>query len=531
MHFHHYALKALSHRINSHWSGAELWECFSQNKQELVLETSKGFLRIGCQTPLTYVATWKEFTKAKKNVVDLFPELIGLSLQSSDVLDYERVMMLNFSQNTQLILKLHGMMANIMLRREGEIVRIFRQDRAEDWDYVPATGPYNTEAAQIEPESDSMRAIKQHLAAISPIYDAHFAHNIVADMKAGKSFKDAFAHWTGQAQNEDYWIVRGEKKVEMLLFNPLGNDAPQQQVKAIERALGAFLSAHYQYKGYWDLYRKVDREIRKPVEKYRKVYASYQENIDQLTESRNPEEIGHLLMANLHAIPSGLKVVELDDFYTNALTKVKLKPELSPQENAARYYDKHKNRKAKLSYLQDQLEDIEGKLFAAEEDMEALEKVPAPTELPFDPQKGFAAKTLREHKKILRSLLREQTSEEEKKLPFRSFRHHNYDIFVGRSGPNNDLLTFKFASKEDIWLHAKDVPGSHVIIRNKPGHPPPLEVLEYAASLAAYYSKLRNETLAPVSYTPRKYVRKRKGDPPGMVAVDREEVMMIEPLK
>ena len=352
MHFHYYALKALARRINTHWSGAELWECFSQNKQELVLETSKGFLRIGCQTPLTYVATSQEFTKARKNVVDLFPELIGLKLESTEVPDYERVLVLSFSQNTQLILKLHGMMANVLLRREGEIIRIFRQDRSEDWDFVPAPGPFDEEKAQTEPESDSMRAVKQHLAAISPIFDAHFARNIVADMQAGKAFSEAFSFWQKEAQNEEFWVVRDEKKVELLLFEPKNNDNPGQRVKGIEKALGAFLSAHYQYKGYWDLYRKADREIRKPVEKFSKVYQSYQENIRQLEESRNPEEIGHLIMANLHAIPSGLKKVELDDFYAEGKVSVKLKPELSPQENAARYYDKHKNRKAKISIPQ-----------------------------------------------------------------------------------------------------------------------------------------------------------------------------------
>ncbi|MEZ4685571.1 MAG: NFACT family protein [Bacteroidia bacterium] len=236
----------------------------------------------------------------------------------------------------------------------------------------------------------------------------------------------------------------------MLLFEPLENDQTIQQVNGIEKALGAFLSAHYQYSGYLDVYRKVEREIRKPAEKYQKVYYSYQENIRQLLESRNPEEIGHLLMANLHAIPAGSKVVELDDFYSGETTRIKLKPELSPQENAARFYDKHKNRKAKLNYLQDQLEDIEQKLLAAEEDLQALDAIPAPVELVFDAKMGFDAKQLREHKKALRALLREQESEEESKHPFRSFRHHNYDIFVGRSGPNNDLLTFKFASKEDI---------------------------------------------------------------------------------
>ena len=104
-----------------------------------------------------------------------------------------------------------------------------------------------------------------------------------------------------------------------------------------------------------------------------------------------------------------------------------------------------------------------------------------------------------------------------------------FDIFVGKGGKNNDELSFKFASKEDLWLHVKDVPGSHVIIRHRAGKTIPITVLEYAAGLAAFYSKKKNDTLVPVQYTPRKYIRKRKGDPAGLVVVDREEVIMIEP--
>ncbi len=93
----------------------------------------------------------------------------------------------------------------------------------------------------------------------------------------------------------------------------------------------------------------------------------------------------------------------------------------------------------------------------------------------------------------------------------------------------NDELTLKYAYKEDLWLHAKDVPGSHVIIKHQSGKNFPKDVIERAAQLAAYYSKRKTDTLCPVAVTPKKYVRKRKGDPAGMVVVEREEVVMVEP--
>ena len=93
----------------------------------------------------------------------------------------------------------------------------------------------------------------------------------------------------------------------------------------------------------------------------------------------------------------------------------------------------------------------------------------------------------------------------------------------------NETILRSFTQKNDLWLHAKDVSGSHVIIKEIPGRNFPKPVIEKAAELAAYHSKKRNETTCPVIYTPRKYVRKRKGDPPGMVIIDKEQVILVRP--
>ena len=104
-----------------------------------------------------------------------------------------------------------------------------------------------------------------------------------------------------------------------------------------------------------------------------------------------------------------------------------------------------------------------------------------------------------------------------------------FRIWVGKDAASNDELTLKYAHKEDLWLHAKDVAGAHVIIKFQAGKKFPKDVVERAAELAAYNSKRKNDTLCPVAFTPKKFVRKRKGDPPGAVVVEREEVMMVVP--
>ena len=116
-----------------------------------------------------------------------------------------------------------------------------------------------------------------------------------------------------------------------------------------------------------------------------------------------------------------------------------------------------------------------------------------------------------------------------KSVPFKEFIIGGYTIYVGNNAKQNDLLTLKYAKKNDLFFHAKDVSGSHVILKQKSGTNVPEYVLEATASLAAYYSKRKTDTLCPVGYTEKKYVRKPKGSPPGLVLVEREKVLLVPP--
>ncbi len=115
------------------------------------------------------------------------------------------------------------------------------------------------------------------------------------------------------------------------------------------------------------------------------------------------------------------------------------------------------------------------------------------------------------------------------KAIFKRFECEGFEILVGRNAKNNDILTQQFAYKEDLWLHARDVSGSHVIIKYQAGRNFPNSVIEKAASLAAFYSKRKTESLAPVIVTKKKYVRKTKGLQDGQVIVEKEEVVIVTP--
>jgi len=104
-----------------------------------------------------------------------------------------------------------------------------------------------------------------------------------------------------------------------------------------------------------------------------------------------------------------------------------------------------------------------------------------------------------------------------------------YTIWIGRNAKSNDIMT-KQADKEDMWLHARGVGGSHVVIRmNRQKADPPKFIIEKAAALAAHYSKAKGTSLAPVIVTRKKHIRKPKGGKPGAFLIDKEDVVMVKP--
>ena len=212
-----------------------------------------------------------------------------------------------------------------------------------------------------------------------------------------------------------------------------------------------------------------------------------------LEKSNQFMQWGDVIISNLSQIDPTLKVQQLTDWTTQELIEVPLNTDKSPVENANRYYQKAKNAHKEISFLKAKIDVLE--------------------------------------KEIQNPIVPGQKAIKEKQTasPYYSFEFEGFEIRVGKSATANDELIKFHSHKNDLWLHAKDVPGSHVIVRMANNQKLSNALLEYAASLAAKYSKSKGQTLAAVSYTPRKYVRKNKKMLPGQVRLEKEETILIKP--
>jgi predicted ribosome quality control (RQC) complex YloA/Tae2 family protein len=187
---------------------------------------------------------------------------------------------------------------------------------------------------------------------------------------------------------------------------------------------------------------------------------------------------------------------------------------VSPQKAAENWYRKAKNQKREVDTLTATIERKEAEM----EEWKAMA-------LQVD-----EAKEVKALRKVVKAAgLEEKVQAQPEVRPYHVFVWMGFEIRVGKNARSNDELTLRHAWKDDLWLHARDVPGSHVVVKHQARRPFPQEVIEKAAALAAWYSKRKTESLCPVIVTPRKFVRKRKGDPAGAVVVEKEEVVLVKP--
>lgn len=231
---------------------------------------------------------------------------------------------------------------------------------------------------------------------------------------------------------------------------------------------------------------------------------------------------GDLLQANLYRIERGAEYVDVENYYDpdGKTLRIKLNPAISPAANAQRYYKDYQKEKNAEIYLTEQIEKGTAELEYIESVIDEVGR----------------AQTERELAQIKEELeqqgyLRKQNSKRQKQtaLPFLEFESSDgFKILVGRNNLQNDKLTLKTAAKTDMWLHTKDIHGSHVIICADGREISDTAIME-AASLAAYHSKAQNSSKVPVDFTLVKHVSKPNGAKPGMVIYVNNRTVYVDP--
>ena len=273
-----------------------------------------------------------------------------------------------------------------------------------------------------------------------------------------------------------------------------------------------------------NLQKVVSREIKK-VQKKKTVH---EETLRKAKDAENLKILGELITANIFQLSEGIRSAELVNFYDPAgkTVSVELDPQLTPAKNAQLYFKRYtKARSSKVAACK-YIDEATTELAYLESVIVALEQAENPGDL-VDIRAELLKEGYLKPEKSLRETKKLKPTSEPKPLQLTS--GDGFEILVGRNNRQNDYLTMKLARPDDMWLHVKDIPGAHVIVRGPTLEQIPSPVLQQAAEIAAYYSKARLSSKVPVDYTLKKHVRKPKGAKPGMVIYDNQKTVYVEP--
>ena len=562
----YFMLLNVSRSIHGQCVGRTISEVYSQQKQQLciVVETrTVSTIVVSCEPSRNYVYIRDGNFRARKNSVDLFPDICGKKIRGAACDPADRVVEISVDENLRLECEMFGARANILLWKREETVPVSSEvlidaflkksglhgtrRTAKERTGSPGYAGMTATAAEFSAamRSKETDGILQALKKTVPNLGSTLAREILfranldpsapasaaSDNDLGKIYAEAsgiirqLTSPDGTAQARIYSDDQTPIAISLLplrMYNDAAVEPFEDASAAIRRYIGmsrssSDFSAEKQKLSAW-----LEKEEAKAVHTRSKIAA----DLAEADRSAAYELHGKLIMSNIHTLRKGMKSASLENPFSSGLSdgviSVALDPSLTPAANAERYFAKAKKSKIAAQESGERVRSLDQRVEAIRALSAEVSEISSELML-----KEFVA-TNREALKRLGFL----TEKEKEDLPpFRLFTvEGGFQVLAGKSSENNDMLTMKFAKPNDLWFHCRGSSGSHVVLKinSAPGEPSK-SAIHQAASIAAYYSKMKNASSVPVVMTEKKYVRKPKGAPAGTVTLDREKVLFVEP--
>lgn len=234
---------------------------------------------------------------------------------------------------------------------------------------------------------------------------------------------------------------------------------------------------------------------------------------------------GDLITSSIYMIEQGMKEITVPDYFDENMPEVTipLSPQLSPSENAQKYYKRYTKAKNAETEVKKQLESTLAETEYLESTLSFAENCASLSDI------NAIRAELSEQGYIRTQRSSKKKQKEPSSTPYHFISEDGFDIYVGKNNMQNDILTLKFANSQDLWFHTKKIHGSHTVIKLGLDKNVPKSTIMQAAQLAAYFSKARESSQVPVDYTEIKNVKKPNGAKPGMVIYDNYNTIYTTP--
>lgn len=544
---HYYTLEHIAKECQREIIGMYISDCFTQEKNTLMIECTDEkreiWLECSLETNDGTVFLKNDFARARHNSRDCFHEIIGQQIRDINIIPHDRIIALHTTSYILYILLFSGGKSNIIFcNKENKPLEHFylqnvlsyhdfqellHKDKRHfhlndqvtikeveqyltgfDWDFgsqgelaktlfhaLPELGKYYS--CQIENLFTKVHSFVDNQLTI-------VAHLIVETYKNIKS------------TNEFYCLEKNNSYVFSLI--QLDNYVTRYSSSSISSVIRRTISLEKKRKRIQEITHKLRSTLEKKLKKTERTLWILENENSSLQKIESYKLWADILFSQ----PNGRIKPQQSDFRTTDWMGehiiIPVNTDKSLIENGEIYYTKIRNIQQAAKIQQQRIP-----IYKKE-----LEQTKLWLQLLSDNSSLDVLEEL--FQKVFKTSSKKMKSFQEHTPKFRVFVLGNdFTLYVGKNAANNDELTMRFAKPNDLWFHARGVSGSHAVLRHTGKEKATKQVIEAAASIAAYYSAARNASYTPVAYTEKKYIRKPKGSNAGAVIMEREKVIMVTP--
>lgn len=544
----YYTLREIIRESEPVLSNAEIIECYTQERNRLVITTSSSTSRksiiISCEPRQNFLYIRDAIHRARKNTFDTLTGINGRKITGIELHPSDRQITIVCDDVSNIIIQLFGGRSNVLEVDKDFVIRdAFLKPkevagkRAELPKDIPPP-PERYEQFITALFGGDHATIKDSLKKRLTLLGATLHRELAARSEVNLDTDAASVPGESQTRLWDSYVEIMEElgepspriyyedgaPVEMgLIHLAQYHGKPEKPFQSCSDAVRTFVNVSHKKRNIESDKKEIHMRLSNELKKAERAVNAINKELTQGDRSAEYEHLGTVLMSYPHEETKGENSIELHDISGAGTTiQIPVDPKLSAVQNAERYFERARKARQARKEAARRAASVEKRLHDVKSLLQELQSIEDPKEL-----KSF----FRNNQKILTAIGIRMTKESKEELPFRVFRvAGGYDVWAGKSNTNNDLLTMKYAKPNDLWFHARGASGSHVVLKTGGSKDSvPKEAIHQAASIAAYYSKMKTSKLVPVAMTDRKYVRKRKGDPPGTVVLSREKVIMVTP--
>lgn len=515
--------------------GFKLIEVISQEKDSAVLTffDNENFRYIKYYGIPHFEAIYmtEKFSKKRSNFSVLFPQITNEFLQDVSLISDTRVICLTFMKY-KLYFLLFGNGQNNLILTNFEDVVIDSLENSKELIGTQFKIPPSTlfDLKNLPSDLTIKKALSYSNLLLNQFYSDDFfnllkidSNKKVADFSSQEisDIIDKAKEYVGSIRkSQKFYLISNSKGDKFLSLIPLESIGVIEFVSdKASNLVSKVLFFRFQQNKYNDLFKRIKKLAEQDFKGIKKKYDAYANEKMKVQLAEKYREYGDLIYSSPQNLKAkGKAEIILSDFQ-GTQKKIELNPKLTLIENAEKFYEKSKNSIKSVNIMRMQKQRIEEQYLFAEKRLTELKQCESLSQL-------------EEHIKKYSNFYKVKMAKEDKEISekFKKFQLSDDAIlYVGKDAKNNDELTFGFGKANDYWFHIRGASGSHCVLKYAASGKPPKEIIEKAASIAAYYSSQRNGKYVPVVYTQKKYVRKPKGANAGAVVISKEEVIMVEP--